>query len=112
MQEIGGADGLRALDLSFEWAAAEPQRSLVPARVTLDRAVIEVLPEVEVRLARTSNARWFKSTRSQPNADCVEIAHLSTGAVGVRDSKDHIGPVLVFSADQWDSFLASGIWRG
>ncbi|WP_458690946.1 hypothetical protein [Nocardia tengchongensis] len=52
LQEIGGADGLRALDLSFEWAAAEPQRSLVPARVTLDRAVIDVLPEIEMRLAR------------------------------------------------------------
>ncbi|WP_157184881.1 hypothetical protein [Nocardia niigatensis] len=52
LQEIGGADGLRALDLSFEWAAAEPQRSLVPTRVTLDRAVIDVLPEIEMRLAR------------------------------------------------------------
>ncbi|MEC3957045.1 DUF397 domain-containing protein [Nocardia sp. CDC153] len=59
-----------------------------------------------------SHARWFKSTRSQPNADCVEIAHLSAGAVGVRDSKDPHGPALVFSADQWDSFLASEIWRG
>lgn len=59
-----------------------------------------------------SNARWFKSTKS-PNADtCVEIAHLSTGSVGVRDSTDPRGPALVFSADQWDSFLASEIWRG
>ncbi|WP_460770986.1 DUF397 domain-containing protein [Nocardia tengchongensis] len=59
-----------------------------------------------------SNARWFKSSKS-PNADaCVEIAHLSAGAVGVRDSKDPTGPALVFSADQWDRFLVSGIWRG
>ncbi|GAB0106863.1 DUF397 domain-containing protein [Nocardia sp. JMUB6875] len=59
-----------------------------------------------------SDARWFKSTRSQPNADCVEIAHLSTGGVGVRDSKDPDGPALVFSAAQWDGFLASGVWQG
>ncbi|WP_245551057.1 DUF397 domain-containing protein [Nocardia niigatensis] len=31
-------------------------------------------------------------------------------SVGVGDSKDPTGPELVFSADQWDSFLASGIW--
>ncbi|MFD6357968.1 DUF397 domain-containing protein [Nocardia tengchongensis] len=59
-----------------------------------------------------SGARWFKSTYSQPTADCVEIAHLSVGAVGVRDSKDPTGPALVFSGEQWDRFLDSGIWRG
>ncbi|WP_067565310.1 DUF397 domain-containing protein [Nocardia acidivorans] len=58
-----------------------------------------------------SGARWFKSTHSQPTQDCVEIAHLSAGAVGVRDSKNPAGPALVFSADQWDSFLASEIWQ-
>lgn len=59
-----------------------------------------------------SSARWFKSTYSQPTADCVEIAHLSVEIVGVRDSKDPGGPVLVFSGGQWDAFLASGVWRG
>ncbi|MGW4350746.1 DUF397 domain-containing protein [Nocardia sp. NPDC004582] len=59
-----------------------------------------------------SSARWFKSTYSQPTADCVEIAHLSADSVGVRDSKDPHGPALVFSGDQWDRFLASRIWRG
>ncbi|WP_458690761.1 DUF397 domain-containing protein [Nocardia tengchongensis] len=59
-----------------------------------------------------STARWFESAKS-PNADtCVEIAHLSTGAAGVRDSKDPAGPALVFSGEQWDRFLDSGIWRG
>ncbi|MFF0607029.1 DUF397 domain-containing protein [Nocardia tengchongensis] len=58
-----------------------------------------------------SGARWFKSTHSQPSADCVEIAHLSAESVGVRDSKDPTGPALVFSGEQWDRFLDSGIWR-
>lgn len=62
--------------------------------------------------ADLSSARWFKSTRSQPNGDCVEIAHLAADSVGVRDSKDPKGPALVFSGDQWDRFLASEIWRG
>ncbi|WP_327141153.1 DUF397 domain-containing protein [Nocardia sp. NBC_01327] len=58
-----------------------------------------------------SGAQWFKSTYSQPNADCVEIAHLSTGTVGVRDSKSPGGPALMFSPTEWDSFLRSGIWQ-
>ncbi|MET9492802.1 DUF397 domain-containing protein [Nocardia sp. NPDC006630] len=58
-----------------------------------------------------SGVQWFKSTYSQPNADCVEIAHLSCSAVGVRDSKNPEGPALVFSADQWDRFLASEVWQ-
>ncbi|MFE3002228.1 DUF397 domain-containing protein [Nocardia sp. NPDC059246] len=59
-----------------------------------------------------SNARWFKSSRSADANECVEIAFIGEGArvVGVRDSKDPGGPVLVFSGEQWDRFLGSGIW--
>ncbi|MGW4535400.1 DUF397 domain-containing protein [Nocardia sp. NPDC004340] len=61
-----------------------------------------------------SEAQWFKSSKSPNSSECVEVAFLGRRAdlVGVRDSKDPIGPALVFSAAQWDSFLASGIWRG
>ncbi|WP_433566092.1 DUF397 domain-containing protein [Nocardia sp. CA-151230] len=60
-----------------------------------------------------SNARWFKSSRSADANECVEIAFIGEAArvVGVRDSKDPSGPVLVFSGEQWDRFLGSGIWR-
>jgi hypothetical protein len=51
-----------------------------------------------------SNAVWHKSTRSG-NAGCVEIATLEC-VVGVRDSKDRQGPVLVFRFDEWNAFLA------
>ncbi|MFF2550581.1 DUF397 domain-containing protein [Nocardia sp. NPDC058058] len=51
------------------------------------------------------NADWFKSSRSGPNQDCVEAAHLSGGSVGVRDSKlGESGPVLVFGPAEWDAF--------
>ncbi|GAB2550832.1 DUF397 domain-containing protein [Nocardia heshunensis] len=54
--------------------------------------------------ADLSVAAWFKSSHSGSQGDCVEVAWLGGGAVGVRDSKNPTGPVLVFGAGQWDSF--------
>jgi hypothetical protein len=51
-----------------------------------------------------SNAAWHKSVRSG-SAGCVEVATVER-VVGVRDSKDRQGPVLVFRFDEWDAFLA------
>ncbi|KAA8885004.1 DUF397 domain-containing protein [Nocardia colli] len=53
-----------------------------------------------------TEARWFKSTRSSGTKDCVEIAHLDGGMVGVRDSKNPTGPALVFTPGEWDAFTA------
>ncbi|WP_369690937.1 DUF397 domain-containing protein [Nocardia fusca] len=41
-----------------------------------------------------AEAWWFKSSYSGPARDCVEAAHLTGGAIGVRDSKRRTGPVL------------------
>ncbi|MFI6362502.1 DUF397 domain-containing protein [Nocardia sp. NPDC050630] len=53
-----------------------------------------------------SGAKWYKSSRSSSTKDCVEVAHLDGGMVGVRDSKNPTGPALVFSPAQWDAFTA------
>jgi hypothetical protein len=50
-------------------------------------------------------SRWVKSSLSFANGDCVEVASLSGGQVGVRDSKDTEGPVLRFTPAEWDAFL-------
>ncbi|BCK57148.1 DUF397 domain-containing protein [Nocardia wallacei] len=54
-----------------------------------------------------SGARWFKSSRSGASKDCVEVAFLEQGLVGVRDSKNPSGPALVFTPGDWDAFAAS-----
>jgi len=47
---------------------------------------------------------WIKSSLSFSNGNCVEVASLE-GGIGVRDSKDPEGPILRFTADEWNAFL-------
>ena len=58
-----------------------------------------------------SGAQWFKSSRSGGTKDCVEIAFLDNGIVGVRDSKNPTGPALAFTPTEWDAFTRS-VQRG
>ncbi|WP_330183204.1 DUF397 domain-containing protein [Nocardia sp. NBC_01503] len=51
-------------------------------------------------------ATWFKSSYSSGGQDCVEVAFLPGGEVGVRDSKNPAGPALVFAPGEWDAFTA------
>ncbi len=51
-------------------------------------------------------ATWVKSSLSGPNeGNCVEVARLAQGRVGVRDSKDRSGPALVFAPGEWAAFV-------
>jgi hypothetical protein len=55
-------------------------------------------------------AEWRKSTLSYANGDCPEVAG-ADGGVLVRDSKDPDGPVLKFTAAEWEAFMA-GVKEG
>jgi Domain of unknown function (DUF397) len=39
---------------------------------------------------------WRKSTASNPNGDCVELATLPAGPVAMRNSRDPHGPALLY----------------
>lgn len=54
-----------------------------------------------------NQATWRTSSRSGASGNnCVEVADNLPGVVGVRDSKDRSGPVLVLPHDGWVSFVA------
>jgi hypothetical protein len=50
-------------------------------------------------------ARWRKSAYSQGGGDCLEVADGHPTAVPVRDSKNPLGPKLVFRAGAWTAFV-------
>ncbi|MFI0980976.1 DUF397 domain-containing protein [Streptomyces sp. NPDC021093] len=50
---------------------------------------------------------WVKSSRSNAVGNCVEVARLADGSgVAVRNSRDPLGPALVYTRDELDAFLA------
>jgi hypothetical protein len=58
-----------------------------------------------------SGSYWTKSSLSFSNSNCVEVASLPGGGIGVRDSKDSEGPFLRFTPGEWDAFLG-GVRNG
>ena len=54
-----------------------------------------------------SGAVWRKSSRSNDQGLCIEVADNVAGVVGVRDSKDASGPVLSVSPSAWAAFVAA-----
>ena len=54
---------------------------------------------------------WVKSSLSFSNGNCVEVASLPDGGVGVRNSRDAQGSVLRFTPDEWHAFLG-GVRNG
>ena len=60
---------------------------------------------------RPGSAYWIKSSLSFSNSNCVEVADLPDGRIGVRHSKDTEGPVLRFTPDEWHAFLG-GVRKG
>jgi hypothetical protein len=58
-----------------------------------------------------SGSHWIKSSLSFANSNCVEVADLPSGQIGVRNSRDSTGPVLSFTSGEWQAFLG-GVRNG
>lgn len=57
-----------------------------------------------------AGAIWRKSSRSNDQGLCVEVADNLVGVlgvVGVRDSKDLTGPTLAVSSPGWSAFVGA-----
>jgi hypothetical protein len=52
-----------------------------------------------------STLNWVKSSLSFSNGNCVEVAGLADGGIGVRNSRDPEGGMLRFTPDEWRAFL-------
>jgi hypothetical protein len=61
-------------------------------------------------LVDLSGVMWRKSSHSSAG-NCVEVAHLAGGRVGLRDSKNSSGPVLALTQGSWDAFI-TGVKHG
>lgn len=61
--------------------------------------------------ADLANASWRKAAKSSNNGGCVEIAFLDNGNVALRDSKHPDGPVLIYTAFEWECFV-DGVDKG
>ncbi|MER0240800.1 DUF397 domain-containing protein [Streptomyces sp. HSW2009] len=57
--------------------------------------------------APRANPTWRKSTHSNHQSNCIEVADGHPGVMPVRDSKDPHGPALAFDSTAWSAFVTS-----
>jgi hypothetical protein len=58
-------------------------------------------------MSASDRTAWAKSSHSDANDNCVEVAPLPDGGMLVRDSKlGDASPVLRFTAAEWRAFVA------
>jgi hypothetical protein len=50
-------------------------------------------------------ATWRKSSYSNSQGDCVEVARLPDGMIAVRNSRDPAGPALTFPRAEVAAFI-------
>lgn len=54
-----------------------------------------------------AGAVWRKSSRSNDQGLCIEVADNLPGVVGIRDSKDPSGPALAIHPAAWSAFVVA-----
>ena len=88
-------------------------RPFVPTRkdTNQQRGNVRSIALRSPQLRPSSGSYWIKSSLSYANGNCVEVASLPDGEIGVRNSRDSTGPVLRFTSDEWHAFIG-GVRNG
>ncbi|WP_017563538.1 DUF397 domain-containing protein [Nocardiopsis deserti] len=58
-----------------------------------------------VPAGRLPKVVWTKSSWSNPDGNCVEVATLPDGDIAVRNSRDPQGPALVYTPAEIEAFV-------
>ncbi|MFC9087823.1 DUF397 domain-containing protein [Nocardiopsis dassonvillei] len=58
-----------------------------------------------VPAGRLPKVVWTKSSWSNPDGNCVEVAALPDGDIAVRNSRDPQGPALVYTPAEIEAFV-------
>ncbi|RCG29422.1 DUF397 domain-containing protein [Sphaerisporangium album] len=105
-QVVERASEVHELLTRYEMIRAEA----LPQQASLER-IREIREHMELN-EELAVARWAKSSFSGGSGgNCVEVAPLAGGRIGIRDSKRPTGPALVFTPGEWADF-ANGIKAG
>ena len=56
--------------------------------------------------ASALGASWIKSSHSNAEGNCVEVAVLDGGGVAMRNSRDPEGPALIYTPAEVAAFVA------
>ncbi|WP_329090072.1 MULTISPECIES: DUF397 domain-containing protein [unclassified Streptosporangium] len=106
---LGGKPGVSPGRVEASLAARIDRQHILDRE---DPPMLWVILDEGVLTRPVGAAVWHKSSLSGDNGgDCVEVAELSGGRRGVRDSKNPTGPALVFTPTQWTTFT-NGVKNG
>lgn len=63
--------------------------------------------QMQELLINDTMPRWRKSQYSNPSGNCVEVATVAAGRIGVRNSRDPAGGILAFPRANFRALLAA-----